>query len=544
MYEGNVYISYIEPRVNDNCGSSILRRNPEENRVITVASSDLHSIRSYPNAFAPYPVKWDLVPWPVNFDDFDGPPTPWSAYSGQQKCAQAGYGAQDDFDIAKYCGTLVKPDDYHPDMMMPPQIRELDPAWATCDFDSYAAYDPPIALTPVNMFSSSEATPTAGGEIHPIIAPAIPGQPGGGGMPVVTGRPASPGMPDNDRPHEQVPSVRPPQGPSNDEPFPTQVGRPNNPVDVPRPSVTIGSSVISVDPSNGLVIRPGVTLRSEDAPTIVDGTTFSFGRSGVVVADGKGTTTFSIPSANPQQPVITIGSSVLPINVPGQIIIKPGVTLKPGQPPVTVGGTTMSLGPSGVVMVDKKGTSTIPIPAIATETPPITIGPSVVPFDATGGLIIRAGQTLRAGDPPIAISGTTYSIGASGIVIIDHSGTSTIPLPVSKEYITVGSHTYTMVNGNLIMGDRLTLSGPGGMVIFAGTTVMLKSGSVVVVSKEGTSVIPVKSKAGGSKAGEADVTGVEKDGDVVLTATVKGSAVVLSVGFVWSSVLLLLALVI
>jgi hypothetical protein len=195
-------------------------------------------------------------------------------------------------------------------------------------------------------------------------------------------------------------------------------------------------------------------------------------------------------------------------------------------------------------MVDKKGTSTIPVPAIAAETPPITIGPSVVPFDATGGLIIRAGQTLRAGDSPIAISGTTYSIGASAIVIIDHSGTSTIPLPVSKEYITVGSHTYTMVNGKLIMGDRLTLSGAGGMVIFAGTTIMLKSGSVVVVSKEGTSVVPVKSKAGGSKADEANVTEVEKDGDVVPTAKAEASAASLSVGFVWSLVLLFLALVI
>ncbi|KAF2027804.1 hypothetical protein EK21DRAFT_114440 [Setomelanomma holmii] len=498
MYEGNVYISYIEPRVHDNCGSAIPRRNPGANRVITIVSDALHSIRSYPNAFAPFPVKWDLVPWPVNYDNFNGPPTPWSAYSGQQKCAQAGYGAQDDFDMAKYCGTLIKPDDYYSDMMMPPQIRDLDPAWATCDFKSYAAYDPPIALTPVNMFQSSQATPTASGDTQPIVTPAMPGQLGVGGMPVVTPGPGNPLRPENDRTQEQLPSLRSPEDPKNDDPMPTQGATPNNPGNLPLPSVTIGSSVMPVDPSTGLVIRPGVTVKPGDAPAVIDGTTFSVGASGVVIADGKGTTTFLIPSAIHQQPVITIGSSVLPINVPGQIIINPGVTLTPGQSPVTVGGTTMSLGPSGVVMVDTKGTSTITVPAIATETPPVTIGPSVVPFDASGGLIIRAGQTLRPGDPPLAISGTTYSIGASGVVIVDHSGTSTIPFPMFKEYITVGSQTYTMVNGKLIMGNGLTLSGPGGMVIFARTTIMLKSGSVMVVSKEGTSVIPIKTKTDAS----------------------------------------------
>ncbi|KAH7094359.1 hypothetical protein FB567DRAFT_1806 [Paraphoma chrysanthemicola] len=526
MYEGNVYISYIEPRVNDNCGSAILRRNPETNRVITIASEDLHSIRSYPNAFAPFPVKWDLVPWPVNYDDFNGPPTPWSAYSGQQKCAQAGYGAQDDFDIAKFCGTLIKPDDYFPDMMMPPQIRNLDPAWATCDFDSYAAYDPPIALTPVNMFSSAEATPTPGGDLHPIVTPAIPGQPGGGGMPVVTGRPEK--------------SVKP-QKPSDDEPFPTQVGEPSISVGAPLPSVTIGSSVIPVDPSNGLIVRPGITLRPQDAPATVDGTTFSFGPSGVVVEDPRGRTTFSVPSAVPQQPVVTVGTSVFPINVPGQIIIKPGVTLKPGQPPVTVDGTTMSLGTSGVVMLSKDGSTTVPIPAISAETPPITVGPSVVPFDASGGLIIRAGQTLRPGDPPIAISGTTYSIGISGVTIIDHSGTKVLPLPVSKEYITIGSNTYTLVNGKLIMGERLTLSGPGGMVVFAGTTVILKSGSVVAVSKEGTSVIPVKSKADARKTDGAGVTGAA-DGNGAPNRTARSSASITSTGLILPACLLVLHL--
>ncbi|KAF2833651.1 hypothetical protein CC86DRAFT_12730 [Ophiobolus disseminans] len=479
MYQGNVYVSYWEPQVYDNCHTSISRRNPESHRIITVASDALYSIRKYPDTFALPPVKWDLIPWPFNFDDFHEP-VPWSAYSGQETCAKQDNG------VPRDCGHVVKPNEYWPYVLMPPQIRDLDPAWASCNYNEYAVFDPPIALKPVDMFSSSQATPTAGGEARPIVTPPAPGQPGGGGFPVVTPRPGGP-------------PLQAPQAPSNYLPDPTQSRSPAVSVDVPRPVVTIGSSVIPVDPSSGLVIRPGVTIKPGDPPTVIDGTTFSFGSTGVVVADGKGTTTFAVPAANPQVPVVTVGSSVFPIDSPGRVIIRPGVTLKAGERPVVIDGTIMYVGPSGVVMIDETGSaSTIPIPAVAFETPAITIGPSVVPFDASGGLIVRAGQTLRPGDPAIAIGGTTYSIGLFGVTIIDNQGTSTIPFPMLKEYITVGAQTYTMINGNLVMGPGLTLSGPGGMIIMAGTTVMLKSESVEIVGKSGTSIVPLKSKIHGS----------------------------------------------
>jgi hypothetical protein len=496
MYQGNVYISFWEPQVYDNCGSSIARRNPGRDKIITVASDALYSIRKYPDALAPYPVKWDLIPWSVNYDDFNEP-VPWSAYSGQRLCAQK------DTETARLCA-IVKPGQYYPHMMMPPQIRGLDPAWATCKYDEYASFDPPIALKPAHdMFSGLPATPTVGGEVRPVITPATPGQPGGGTMPIVTARPGKPETPGEDHVHNQLPPLQQPQDPA---PTPTSGGSPNAPVDVPWPEVTIGSSVVPVDPSHGLVVKPGVTLMPGDPAAIVDGTTFSIGTSGVVVADGKSTTTFRIPPVISQQPVITIGSSVLPLDSPGQVIVRPGVTLRRDEPPVTIDGTTMSIGPSGVVMVNSKSTSTMTVPAVNIETPAITIGPSVVPFDASGGLVIRAGQTLRPGDPPVAISGTTYSIGPSGVVVIDNRGTSTLMFPMSKEYIVVGSQTYTLMNGKLTMGAHLTLSGPGGMAIMAGTTVMLKSGSVEIVSGSGTSVIPIKSKLHGKPTETAGVT--------------------------------------
>lgn len=506
MYEGNVYLSYWEPYVHDNCGSRILRRNPGGRRVITVASDAIHSIRQYPDVFAPADVTWDLTPWSVNFDDFNQP-VPWSAWLGQSQCAQSGWGT------ARDC-SFVNPDGYYPYIIMPPQIRDLDPAWATCRFDKYAAFDPPIALRPTSNMFSSPATPTVGGDPLPIATPATPGQPGGAGLPVVTTRPGRPHGPDRNPSQDQVPPLQPAQGPANNGPSPTQAD-----TYVPLPSITIGSSVVPVDPTTGVVIQPGVTLRPGDPPTSVDGTTWSIGSSGVVIADRKGITTFTIPPANPQPPLITVGSSVLPLDTPGEVIIRPGVTLKPGQSAVTIDGTIMSIGPSGVVMVDSKGISTtMAVPPLSVATPPITVGPSILPFDASGNLVIRAGQTLRPGDPPIAIGGTTYSIGPSGVVIIDNKGTSTLPFPMSKQYITVGLDTYTLMNGKLTVGPKLTLTGAGGIAILGGTTVMMKSGRVEVVIGKETSVVPMKSKGTEANAG------ITRDGNADEAQATKKSA--------------------
>jgi hypothetical protein len=68
LYEGNVYLSIMEPYVYDNCGNSISRKNPNGDNVITIASSDLYSVRKYPH---------NLIPWSVNYADFIEP-VPWS----------------------------------------------------------------------------------------------------------------------------------------------------------------------------------------------------------------------------------------------------------------------------------------------------------------------------------------------------------------------------------------------------------------------------------------------------------------------------------
>ncbi|KAL6707992.1 hypothetical protein ACN47E_003666 [Coniothyrium glycines] len=430
MYQGNVYLSYWEPRVQDNCGQEITRRSPGHN-VLTVASSDVHSIRTFPPLFAPADWEWDLTPWPVNFDDFN-PPTPYSAYSGQWKCDPNGFPA----DNCK----IVKPangdaDGYHPYMIMPPQIRDLDENWKDCLYDKYAAFDPPIALhTRPNMFSSVEAKPTSITESRIVHTSPYPGQPGGIGIPIATRRPESP------RPIESAideVEVRPsqpaqPQLPPGSKPTSTDSPSPGIPIGEPRPVVTIGPSVLPLGPSGGLVLRPGLTLTEGAAPTMVGNTLVSVGSSEIVLVGPQGTSIIALPTkASEYMHLITIGASILPINSAGALIINPGITLRQGDPPRIVDGTTISLGNAGIILVDLQRTQTLLLP-------------------------------------------------------------DTIPSP--DQLITVGSEVYTVRGDKLIMGPKLTLPMSGAVAVVAGTTISLGSQGVVIVSASKTLIVPLKNK--------------------------------------------------
>ncbi|OQO06747.1 hypothetical protein B0A48_08535 [Cryoendolithus antarcticus] len=68
-----------------------------------------------------------------NFADLSGM-APASVYYAQPSCFEHG------------CGTIYN--DYHPVLVVPSQVRSLDPAWKTCGLDFRGSWDPPIALQP------------------------------------------------------------------------------------------------------------------------------------------------------------------------------------------------------------------------------------------------------------------------------------------------------------------------------------------------------------------------------------------------------------
>lgn len=462
MYQGNIYISYYSPRVFDNCLQDVTRRSSGP-KLLTIASTDLHSIRKFPHVFAPADVQWDLEPWPVNYDDFNSP-VPFSAYAGQRICAQPGF-------LTSSC-TIVKPDEYRPYMLMPPQIRDLDINWKDCCYDKYAAVDPPIALhTAAGMFSSTvDAQPTLIGNHEPVQLPPTqpaPGQSGGSSVPVATSKPGSPRPVDPDHHQPDKPSA-PPQDPNGSGPTSTNTGRLDVPVIQPMPVVTIGPSIIPVDPTGGLIIEPGLTLRIGDPPVTIDGTTISVGPSGVVLVHSKGTQTIAVPDAATAGggQHLTVGSSLLSINPSGDLVIKTGLTLKIGDAPVTIDGTIISVGTPGVLLADAKGTSTL---AFAN--------------------------------------------------LLPHISQSTVSPPL---LVIVGPVIYIVVNNELVLGSSSTLSVSGAAAILAGTTVLMASEGVVLVSSSRTSVIPVESK--GAEVGNQDEVVSGSEGEAKETGSVASGA--------------------
>ncbi|KAK5695401.1 hypothetical protein LTR97_008907 [Elasticomyces elasticus] len=76
-----------------------------------------------------------------NFNDVTGL-VPASVYTAQPSCFAAPHG----------CYTIYP--DYSPVLVLPPEIRGLDPAWRNCALDWHGAWDPPVALTPQEVVAS------------------------------------------------------------------------------------------------------------------------------------------------------------------------------------------------------------------------------------------------------------------------------------------------------------------------------------------------------------------------------------------------------
>ncbi|KAK0260045.1 hypothetical protein B0A54_09532 [Friedmanniomyces endolithicus] len=78
----------------------------------------------------------------MNYADLTGLP-PANVYESQPSCLMFG------------CATIY-PSSYFPTLVVPFQMRSLDPAWEECDVGLDGLYDPPVALTP----QTAMATPT------------------------------------------------------------------------------------------------------------------------------------------------------------------------------------------------------------------------------------------------------------------------------------------------------------------------------------------------------------------------------------------------
>ncbi|KAI9712013.1 MAG: hypothetical protein M1820_001721 [Bogoriella megaspora] len=102
---------------------------------------------------------------PVNFDELATPSARAYYLTPNQApgCAVTG--------LHSLCATIFD-GAYKPQLMVPSQVRTLDPSWERCNIPLYGAYDPPHALT--QHTAAAAPVPSSTSMIAPSVTPATP----------------------------------------------------------------------------------------------------------------------------------------------------------------------------------------------------------------------------------------------------------------------------------------------------------------------------------------------------------------------------------
>ncbi|OCL12304.1 hypothetical protein AOQ84DRAFT_227902 [Glonium stellatum] len=299
-----------------------------------------------------------------------------------------------------WCTNTIYQEWYHPNVLMPQDVTNLDPAWATCTPYIFGILDPPVAVKGVPAFIST--TPTAGPQTQ-----SMDPSPGVTAVPIrstaVDGQPQS-------TPATGDPQSAPPIG----QPSPVAGGS-------TMPGV--GASTIA-DPghSEKMPSMNGGEGVPSSTPTKPLG---GFILSGLGGPGGPETTNGMLQS--PQSgAVVMLGNQVITAVDPAGVVVIGSITISPGGPAATISGHVISAVSTGVVIDGtSKAFSNI---GTLTENLGVVItldGQVLTALDPSG--VITIGSTLISlGGPAATISGHTISALSSGVVV---DGT-TIPLSI------------------------------------------------------------------------------------------------------------------
>ncbi|KAK3216249.1 hypothetical protein GRF29_8g2770388 [Pseudopithomyces chartarum] len=524
MYEGNVYLSLSDPWVRDNCYNTVKPQTVKP-RIVTMASSDVFSVRGYPH---------NVIPYSMNYADFIEP-VPWSAYLGGRYCY-----------ANRVACTQVFPGDYYPVIRMPGQIRHLDPNWASCEFTEFPLFDPPIALTAVPNFltSSTPADPTPT-SAEPVVT-ATPGQSSNDESPPVTSTPKPTSRPADPEDPVSSPTLQDPppsqtQSPEDPEPGETQTpSDPQEPVpsngNTPNPQEPIPSNGNTPDPqqplpsngnnpdpqeplpSNGNTPDPQEPVPSNNPdpqnptpsnPQIPDPVNPSPGDPGESGPGNPNTRDPIAPSepgadpsatSSPNDPQNPSSPSNSPNPVPGEDVTEgPGgnPTAGLGNNPTAGPGSNPTAGP-GSNPGNSPGNNPGNIPGNNGQSNPaapvITVGPTVIPVDPTGGLIINPGTTLTNGGAPVVISSTTFSIGTGGLTIVSPETSTEVQFGDSPVTVPVGPSGVPIVldpSASTVVIGGTTLSQGGDPVTVGDSTLSVGPSGIVIAGPSGTSTIDI-----------------------------------------------------
>ncbi|EMC98660.1 hypothetical protein BAUCODRAFT_145707 [Baudoinia panamericana UAMH 10762] len=155
-----VYIEFQTAFATDACGRTVGGAYP--GAIIGVNPKSLYSVQAQFDYFVELLDEGETSTTfyqsaQFNFEDLSGL-VPASAWAAQPSCV-ANHGG---------CYTIY-PDEYHPVLVIPSHIRNMDPAWKSCGLDWRGAWDPPTALRPAAVIASVTTAPG--------IAPTTPASP-------------------------------------------------------------------------------------------------------------------------------------------------------------------------------------------------------------------------------------------------------------------------------------------------------------------------------------------------------------------------------
>ena len=434
------------------------------------------------------------------YADLDWPYPP-SAYSGQQEC-EPGTGTD-----PGSCDVIISP--YLPTLVIPPEIKTIDPLWTQCDYWSFGAHDPPYALTAVGAATMAET-------ISLSIPTSIAAQPASVAKPQIA--------PQTVRTSSQTaqarPSMLPQPDPGNGEDEASTGADPkaSDPSSWPFPSfhITLGTNTYTGVTQGHLKVGstiisaggPAVTSNGQIVRVAADGKVWGGSPSHVSVIGDVGDprdshwtptpTTWVLP-----QPVMTIGGMTF-TRLGASALFAGGQVLSDGASAV-VSGTPVRLATSGGSIVignqlygiglhrDYHENSNDPADgASVTSTPRvISAGGAIYTANADGAYIIH-GQTLSRGEK-IVDAGTTISLATDGAFALVGSSTQELS-PISTDTahaISFKGQTYIADPDSNFVIDGQTLH-PGSRLTISGTMISLATdGSFAIIGSSTQSLSPL-----------------------------------------------------
>ncbi|KAK1094169.1 hypothetical protein LTR48_000868 [Friedmanniomyces endolithicus] len=442
----SVYIDFKTAFALDNCGHTV--GDPHPGAIIPLNPKDLYTIDAdYDWIVATSTIHNTLVTTTfymsktMDYHDLTGLP-PGAAYEEMPLCVPVG------------C-PVITPSLYHPQLVLPTQVRALDPAWKACGLDWQGLWDPPIALQPAVVVDTF--TTPVGSQQTVSASPASAATPE---TPLPTSSQASSSVPATTGPAAAVGNqgatlIADPSGSS--QPPPSPVGSTS--------ATEAASRIMSLFSSEMHDSAPSVS--SQLVGAVVSPLFTTAGSSPASTTAGENSISEGVDptAAAPEGETITLGATVYPTQS------DPAPSSDP-QDPATI------VSPSSGQSASAEAAFTLASETLTAIALPPTNG-------QTGIAISVASQTIAVNSGPAIFSGHTLSAAANGIVVDGTLLTFSMPTPLSSSPASEETFALTLGGTSAITASLLPQS-----AVQIGTQTLLPGSSAVVIAGQTLSAVP------------------------------------------------------